>query len=572
MKNLSALFFLILSTLPLTVRGGGSSDGIVLPPREVRAVWLTTLSGLDWPSRPARTADGIEQQKAELRRTLDQLKAAGINVVLFQSRIRNTTAYPSAIEPYDPVFSGQAGRSPGYDPLRFAIDECHSRGMELHAWVVAFPLGSEAQQRRLGNKALPKVRPEICRKAGGQWFLDPGMPQTADYLAGICSEIVTNYDVDGIHLDYIRYPEESIPWNDRTTYKRYGGNLSLADWRRGNVTRVVQRIHAAVKAVRPWVKMSCSPVGKRADLPRQSSYGWNARDAVWQDAAAWLQEGLMDELFPMMYFDGRHFYPFAQDWKEQSAGRPVVPGLGIYFLSEKEKNWPLSVVTRQLAFIRSMRLGGAAYFRSRFLTDNVKGLYDYLRSTYNAQPALTPPMTWVDSTAPAVPKLEMSRSGYTLRLRWNEVSDTGSDTPVTYNVYSLPLDGDAAIAPRLLVSGLKTPAYDYTPALPIRLNDTFIVTSMDAYGNECAVVDGRNARSLLTTKKEPLPHVAATLEIPDTVERKDFLLISDVSGRMVCTMPFTTHADVSRLAPGIYTVRTLGERGSGQRILVFRKD
>jgi uncharacterized lipoprotein YddW (UPF0748 family) len=101
-----------------------------------------------------------------------------------------------------------------------------------------------------------------------------------------------------------------------------------------------------VKAYKPWVKMSCSPIGKYDDLSRYSSRGWNARRQVAQDAQGWLRDGLMDQLYPMMYFQGNNFYPFAIDWQEQSYGRTIVSGLGIYMLHPQERNWPLAEVKR----------------------------------------------------------------------------------------------------------------------------------------------------------------------------------------------------------------------------------
>ncbi len=110
------------------------------PRHEIRAVWLTTIKGLDWPHSKATTVVEAERQKQDLLQTLDQLKAAGINTVLFQTRVRSTTAYPSEIEPWDGIFTGNPGQAPPYDPLRFALDECHNRGMELQAVGVAFPI------------------------------------------------------------------------------------------------------------------------------------------------------------------------------------------------------------------------------------------------------------------------------------------------------------------------------------------------------------------------------------------------------------------------------------------------
>lgn len=476
------LFFALLSPTLLGAQLPGI-DFDAPPRREVRAVWLTTLSGLDWPSRPAASVEGGAVQRKELCDILDRLQAAGINTVIFQTRVRATTVYPSAIEPWDGTLTGTPGRAPAYDPLAFATEECHRRGMELHAWVVAFPICKVRTVRQLGGKALPTRRPELCRHAGDQWMMDPGVPGTATYLAELCREIVEKYPVDGIHLDYIRYPEKGIPWDDRATYRKYGRGESLAAWRSENVTRCVRAIHDAVKAVRPWIKLSCSPVGKYADLPRQSSYGWNARDAVHQDAALWLREGWMDWLFPMMYFDGRHFYPFAADWQERSAGRCVIPGLGIYFLSEKEKDWPLEVVSRQMQYVRQLGMGGTAHFRSRFFTDNVKGLYDFAARDFYADEAILPAMTWADSIAPTPPQLVTTRSEKDLTLTWTAATDNTPGAPVTYNVYRR----DDSRAPlRLIVRGLKEQTLRLRPALPALLHSEYTVTAVDPFGNESA--------------------------------------------------------------------------------------
>ncbi len=445
--------------------------------REVRAVWLTTLSGLDWPRRPARNEAEAQRQRDDLCRMLDRLEAAGINTVLFQARIRSTTAYASAIEPWDGAFTGTPGERPPYDPLAFAIEECHRRGMECHAWVVAFPICKVAVAKQLGTRALPKQHPELCQRCGDQWMMDPGVPGTAPYLARVCREIVEHYDVDGIHLDYIRYPEPSIPFDDNATFRRYGAGQDRAAWRAANVDRCVEAIHDAVKAVRPWVKLSCSPVGKYADLARYSSYGWNARDAVHQDAARWLREGWMDMLFPMMYFDGNHYYPFLADWKERDAGRCIAPGLGIYFLHPQEKNWPLVTVRRQMNVARAEGLGGQAFFRAKYLLENHKGLYDWLASDFYRHPALVPPMTWADSVAPAAPRVRQRVEGMTLRLEWTPVLDA---TPVTYNVYRL----DARYGNVLLGRRLTRTEFTQLLSLPALKHSRYAVTAIDAYGNE----------------------------------------------------------------------------------------
>ena len=301
------------------------------PLRETRAVWLTTIGGLDWPRIWATDASSRERQKEELVRILDNYQRANINTVIFQTRVRAALLYPSKIEPWEMSLTGIPGQSPGYDPLAFCIDECHKRGMELHAWVVCIPIGTKQRQNGYGAASLIRKHPELVKTAkGGEMFMIPGKPETADYIASICREIVENYDVDGISLDYIRYPESTFNYSDDELYPR-ASNLSKAEWRRENITRIVRRVHDVVKPIKPWVKLSSSPIGKYADTRRYSAGGWNCYNAVWQDPKLWLRENLQDMLFPMMYFTGDNYYPFLFDWLENSYGHPIVPGLGIYF-------------------------------------------------------------------------------------------------------------------------------------------------------------------------------------------------------------------------------------------------
>ena len=290
-KNLKRYTLFILLCCWLTVLSAQ-------PKYEVRAVWLTTLGGLDWPKNYAHDGMGIERQKEDLCRILDQLKAINVNTVLFQTRVRATTTYPSDLEPWEGSLSGVPGKTPCYDPLQFAIDECHRRGMEIHAWVVSIPIG---KWNTTGCKWVRSRYPSLVKRIGEEGYMNPEAYGTANYIANICEEITTRYDIDGIHLDYIRYPET---WKGSMNHE--------------NITRIVRRVNERVKIHKPWVKMSCSPIGKSGDLSRYRSNGWNAYSRVRQDAQGWLREGLMDQLYPMMYFSGNNFYPFAIDWQEQS--------------------------------------------------------------------------------------------------------------------------------------------------------------------------------------------------------------------------------------------------------------
>ncbi|MCR5180227.1 MAG: family 10 glycosylhydrolase [Bacteroidaceae bacterium] len=484
MPLLSVLLFLF-SCLPSDVVSqdfGLFTQSAPCPKRELRAVWVTTLNGLDWPKTHATSAASRAKQQQELCQLLDQLKAININTVLLQTRVRGSVIYPSAIEPWDVALTGTYGGDPGYDPLEFAIQETHRRGMELHAWVVTIPCFKVAVAPKMGSRSVLKTHPELCRRHSDTYYLDPGLPGSADYLQRICHEIVSRYDVDGIHFDYIRYPEGASSFNDGETFRKYASRgQTKAAWRRNNITRIVRRIYNDVHQLKPWVRVSSSPVGKYADVTRFSSRGWNARDAVHQDAQGWLRQGIHDILFPMMYFDGDHFYPFAADWQEQKFGRNVAPGLGIYFLHPQEKNWPLEVIIRQLHYLRSQELDGQAYFRSKFLTDNVKGLYKYLQQDFYAFPALPPACPWLSTSLPPAPaELSVEPCSGFSELRWQAPADN-----LRYNVYaSSTWPVDVTSAQNMIAVLLPEPHFVFSPLQMAFSHLHLAVTSMDRFGNE----------------------------------------------------------------------------------------
>ena len=482
-RSLAGILALLASCFTLRAQWPWESE---CPKREIRAVWLTTLAGLDWPQTKATDRASVERQKAELCQILDRLKAAHINTVLLQTRIRGSVIYPSAIEPWDACLTGTYDRSPGYDPVAFAIEETHRRGMELHAWMVTIPVFKAETAKRMGKKSLYHTHRELLKLHGGQYYLDPGLPGTADYLSNLLAEFVAKYDVDGIHFDYIRYPEQAKSFPDAPTYKKYGQKKAKADWRRDNITAIVRRLYREVKQRKPWVVMSSSPIGKFNDTRRYSSRGWNAYAAVHQDAQGWLREGIQDVLYPMMYFTGDHFYPFAADWQEQCHGRYVAPGLGIYFLHPGEKDWELGVVTRELHYLRQQGLAGQAMFRSRFLTDDTKGLYTYLQNHFYAHPALPPRYPWLDSIPPARPEgftLAEQDGGMAL-LAWQPDRGKKDKGGVRYNIYASPSYPVAATAENLVATLLPRPEYAFS-RITLLLNGLYLaVTAIDRFGNE----------------------------------------------------------------------------------------
>ncbi len=543
MKRL--FFYLILCLLTLKLQAQ-----IQHPKHEVRAVWLTTIGGLDWPHSYAQTGYAIENQKRELRLILDQLQQANVNTVLLQTRIRATTIYPSMYEPWDGCLSGKPGVSPGYDALRYAIEECHRRGMELHAWVVTIPIGKWNAQ---GCQRLRQRYPSMVTKIGQEGYMNPEASQTGDYLADICREITRNYDIDGIHLDYIRYPET---WNRRI-------NLAAG---RSYITNIVRKIRNAVKTEKPWVKMSCSPIGKYDDLSRYWSHGWNARTKVCQEAQLWLRDGLMDELFPMMYFKGEQFFPFAIDWAENAYGKIVAPGLGIYMMHPRELNWSFDVIKRELNVLREYGMGHT-YFRSKFFTENTKGIYQYVSRQLDRFPALVPPMTWQSRTRP-LPPTHMSISGGW--LSWSGAKDQSRSPYLLYNIYAShnwPVDVSDA---RNLVAARRqgtSIAARVTEARPLY----YAVTAMDRYGNESEPLQMPSPKRK-SAAANLLKNDGRTLQLPDRGQVNDanYIIIENITGTMVATRPWQGNkVSISRLPEGVYTVRSINKKHVTHRLGQF---
>lgn len=514
------------------------------PKRETRAVWLTTYNGLDWPKRKA-----AEAQRAELSQMLDQLKAAGVNLVLFQTRIRGTVVYPSAMEPWDACLTGVAGRSPGYDPLAFAIGECHKRGMELHAWVVALPVGKWGGA---GCKALRRKAPRMVRRIAGEGYMNPEREQTADYLARLCGEMTAGYDLDGIHLDYIRYPET---WP--ITVSRERG--------RDNITRIVRAIGREVKAKKPWVKVSCAPIGKHDDLSRYASRGWNAYNRVCQDAQGWLAEGIVDAIFPMMYFRGDQFFPFALDWAENAHGRIVAPGLGVYMMSRAYGDWPAETLHRELAALRANGMGHA-YFRARHLTDNLKGIHHFARYDIDRWPALVPPMTWQSKARPKPPTtLEITRTEGGDMLRWSGATDNSGAPGIYYNVYaSEKWPVDTADARNIIAARLASEqAFVHRKASKGKLH--YAVTAMNRYGNESRPIVSPADKEQAPMASKLLENDGKRLSLPATIIETDadLITIETPQGSAIATRRRAgASIDISALPEGYYILRSVGRKSS----------
>jgi hypothetical protein len=189
----------------------------------------------------------------------------------------------------------------------------------------------------------------------------------------------------------------------------------------------------------------------------------------------------------MMYFRGNDFYPFALDWQEQSNGRQVVPGLGIYFLDPSEGRWTTEEVERQLYFLRRHRFSGEGMYRAGFLMKNTQGIYDLLKTTFYTTPALQPAMPWLDNVPPASPQglqVTTEPSG-SAQLNWQAATDNDERNAPTYVVYgSDTYPVDTSNPENIIAQGIRATSYRYVPVYPWAIKSFFTVTAVDRYGNE----------------------------------------------------------------------------------------
>lgn len=445
------------------------------PKREVRAVWLTVNHNLDWPQKPASTPTEIRQQKADLDRMLDRMKKANINLVFFQTRIRGNVVYHSKIEPYTELIKSKSCPS-DFDALEYAIQACHKRGMEIHAWFVVYPLGKNNSRI---SRDLSKSGAVIKYK--NEYYINPGHPKTTPYLVKLLREMTENYDIDGVHFDYIRYPDGAAAFPDSEEYKRYGKGESLEVWRRKNINSFVYEAYNAVKAIKPQVAVSSSVVGMYDFLPDVSKKHWTALHSVYQDPADWVQKGKHDFIVPMLYNRDKMFFPFVKDWILRCGRDRIIPGLGIYMI--REAGWKADVITAQIDSLRNIGINGCAFFRAQNFIENLDGIYDSICAEYFFNPSLLPVFNPAKVNLPLTPdNFSVTGAGDYLLISWNK-PDSGQ--PLTYNIYRSDSPQVDINNPANLIEARLT-ATDYR--IPINNKEEsvyyYTVTSCDRFHNE----------------------------------------------------------------------------------------
>lgn len=407
---------------------------------EFRGAWIATVVNLDWPTSRGTNA---ALQQGRLVEMLDKLKDAGINAVFFQVRSECDAMYASEIEPWSYWLTGEQGRAPEpvYDPLAFAIEEAHKRGMELHAWFNPYRSVRNTNGYAQDTTHVSVRHPEWILTFGTFKILDPGIPEVRDYVTSVIADVVQRYDIDGVHFDdfFYPYPPNHISNEDADTFAEHNrGFTNVGDWRRDNVNLFVAQVHDSIQVARPWVKFGISPFGIWRNGTPSGITGLDAYNVIFGDATAWLGAGTIDYVVPQLYWafgGGQDYGKLAPWWASVRNDRHLYTGHGLYRSDPNTFSRALFAadeVPRQVRFNRDEPgILGSVFFRAKNITVfPSKGFADSLKTDLFATPALTPPMAWKDNTPPAPPE--------NLTFTWTNTEELTLDwqAPTASNIFA----------------------------------------------------------------------------------------------------------------------------------------
>ena len=444
--------------------------------RETRAVWVATNFRLDWPPP---TFDQ-EKQKQALIQIFHNIKSKNLNTVFFQASSNGMVLFKSSYEPFSPYITGTVNGKALYDPLKFAIEQAHQRGLEIHAWVNVFKCFNGTENNILNDsnhisKRKPEWVIEDLRDGQKSYWLDPGLPEVRKYVTDVICEMVENYDLDGVQLDYIRYPGKNF--DDHLSYEKYGGGVPIDDWRRNNITDAVAQIYNKIKAIKQYVKVGAAPIGIYQNV--DGINGWEGLTDVYQDSREWLKRGIVDYLAPQIYWgidENPRFDILAKEWTANSYGRNIVLGIAAY--KDNVKN----DLDRMIKFARAINASGVSFFRY----ENIKD-YNFDFFPYKTFPAS---MVWLENINPAPPqnlvltKLSKDRNLYSLNWQISDSSLTG-DSIRYFALYSLPSKDAKLHADHFYdLIPAKQNAIKFGIENPLQVNYYFALKSVSKLWNE----------------------------------------------------------------------------------------
>lgn len=381
------------------------------PKREFRGAWIQAVNG-------QFQNIGRDRMQSTLSSQLDDLKKDGINAIFFQVRVEGDALYPSQLEPWSRYLTGQQGMppSPYWDPLQWMIEQCHARGMELHAWINPYRAKTKSTTELASNHEYAR-HPERFFSYDGLFLFDPGIPENRDYICQVACDIARRYDVDGIHIDdyFYPYPVAGLDIPDDASYNKYGAGLDRGDWRRQNVNKFIEQMCRQLRQVKPWMKFGVSPFGiyrnQRTDPKGSATTGLQNYDDLYADVLEWVRQGWVDYNIPQIYWEIGHKaadYEACICWWSLNAGqRPLYVGQDV--LRTVKHPDPLDPSQHQMARKYMLQrtlpgIQGSCQWYAAAVCENPGGYQDMLRQVYHSTPALQPLMPWIDDKAPKKPR------------------------------------------------------------------------------------------------------------------------------------------------------------------------
>lgn len=462
--------------------------------REFRGAWIQCVNGQFL---------GMSTQKMQqtLLYQLDELKKDGVNAIIFQVRPECDALYQSDIEPWSRFLTGKQGQAPQpyWDPLQWMIEQCHQRGMELHAWINPYRAKTK-NTTQLANNHVAIKHPDWVFAYDGLFILNPGIPENRNYICQVVEDILKRYDVDGLHIDDYFYPYPAAGQNipDQRQFQQYNNGFSnINDWRRDNVNLFVKQLGETIRKTKPWVKFGVSPFGIYRNKKSDPHIGSNTNglqnyDDLYADVLLWVNNGWIDYCVPQIYWEignkAADYQTLITWWNKYAGARPLYIGEDVErTVKHPDPNNPRSHqlgIKRQL-HAQMKNVKGTVLWYAKAVVDNTGNYGTALRNNYWRYPALQPLMPFIDSKAPKKPKrLKPIMTEDGMVLFWTAPSGKKwGDQPHQYVVYRFAKGESVNINdPKHIVAVTKQTFFRLPDAGGQRF--TYVVTTLDRMSNE----------------------------------------------------------------------------------------
>ncbi len=464
------------------------------PKREFRGAWIQAVNGQFQGMTPAKMKQVLIEQ-------LNSLQGAGINAIIFQVRPEADALYKSSYEPWSRFLTGVQGQapSPAWDPLQFMIDECHKRNMELHAWINPYRAKTKGTTTLAGNHPA-KLYPGRFFSYDEQLFFDPGNPENINYICRVVRDIVSRYDVDGLHMDdyFYPYPVAGQEIQDDVTFARHGRGFSnKEDWRRDNVNRLVKAVHETVQGCKPWVKFGISPFGiyrnRKSDPNGSDTNGLQNYDDLYADILLWVNEGWIDYNIPQIYWEIGHpaadYETLIQWWAANATNRPLFIGQDVMrtVKAADKQNPKVHQMQRKMQLQRSYTaISGSCQWPASAVVDNAGNYREMLVRNYHRYPALMPEFPFIDKKAPSKPsKLTTMWMEDGLVLFWTAPNwKKEMDKAKRYVVYRFAKGEKVDLDDPSKIVAITTDTFYKLPYSDGSTKYRYVVTALDRLQNE----------------------------------------------------------------------------------------